>query len=93
MRYFSEEDVLHLVISDEPERGSVEIAPNIMVFCSGNWAFLPKPCSTARFLAKGRLSKGLGKGGATEHWWTKTHLAPSPICYKGFRFRSCLNII
>lgn len=29
MSYFAEEDVLHLVISDDPEAGSVEVSPNI----------------------------------------------------------------
>jgi len=29
MSYFEKEDVLHLVISDEPEAGSVEVSPNI----------------------------------------------------------------
>jgi len=29
MTYFDEEDVLHLVISDEPEANSVELSPNI----------------------------------------------------------------
>lgn len=29
MTYFEQEDILHLVISDEPEAGSVELAPNI----------------------------------------------------------------
>jgi uncharacterized protein YuzE len=29
MTYFEKEDILHLVLSDEPESGSVEIAPNI----------------------------------------------------------------
>jgi uncharacterized protein YuzE len=27
--YFEKEDILHLVISDEPESGSVELSPNI----------------------------------------------------------------
>ena len=31
MLYFAQEDVLHLAISDEPEAGSVELAPNITV--------------------------------------------------------------
>ena len=31
MTYFEQEDVLHLVISDEPEAGSFELAPNITV--------------------------------------------------------------
>lgn len=31
MVYFEEDDVLHLAISDEPEAGSVELAPNITV--------------------------------------------------------------
>jgi uncharacterized protein YuzE len=29
MTYFEQEDVLHLVISNEPESNSVEIAPNV----------------------------------------------------------------
>jgi uncharacterized protein YuzE len=29
MTYFEEEDILHLVISDEEEAGSVEVSPNI----------------------------------------------------------------
>lgn len=29
MTYFEQEDTLHLVISDEPEAGSVEVSPNI----------------------------------------------------------------
>lgn len=29
MTYFEQEDILHLVISDESESGSVEIAPNV----------------------------------------------------------------
>jgi uncharacterized protein YuzE len=29
MVYFEKDDVLHLVISDEPEMGSVELSPNI----------------------------------------------------------------
>ena len=28
--YFEKEDILHLMISDEPEANSVEISPNIM---------------------------------------------------------------
>ncbi len=29
MTYFDEEDVLHLVLSDEPEANSVELSPNV----------------------------------------------------------------
>jgi uncharacterized protein YuzE len=29
MSYFEQDDVLHLVISDEPETGSVELSPNV----------------------------------------------------------------
>lgn len=29
MRYFEQEDVLHLLISDDPEANSVELSPNI----------------------------------------------------------------
>lgn len=31
IRYFEQEDVLHLVITDEPESRSVELGPNITV--------------------------------------------------------------
>lgn len=31
LRYFEKEDILHLVISDEREASSVELAPNITV--------------------------------------------------------------
>ncbi|RQW11040.1 DUF2283 domain-containing protein [candidate division KSB1 bacterium] len=31
MVYFEQDDILHLVISDEPEAGSVELGPNITV--------------------------------------------------------------
>ena len=29
MTYFEEHDILHLLISDEEEAGSVELAPNV----------------------------------------------------------------
>ena len=29
MCYFEKEDILHVVISDEPEAGSIEVSPNI----------------------------------------------------------------
>jgi len=29
MSYFEQEDILHLVISDEAEAGSIEVSPNI----------------------------------------------------------------
>ena len=29
MHYFEKEDILHLIVSDEPEANSVEISPNI----------------------------------------------------------------
>ena len=31
IRYFEQEDILHLVISDEPEFRSIELSPNITV--------------------------------------------------------------
>lgn len=31
MAYFDQEDILHLEISDEPEKGSIELNPNITV--------------------------------------------------------------
>jgi len=35
MKYFEKEDVLHLAISDEPESGSIELSPNIVVEVNG----------------------------------------------------------
>lgn len=31
LRYFENEDILHLVVSDEPETNSIELGPNITV--------------------------------------------------------------
>ena len=31
MKYFDKEDILYLVISDEPQSGSLELSPNITV--------------------------------------------------------------
>ena len=31
VRYFEEEDVLHLVVTDEPESRTIELSPNITV--------------------------------------------------------------
>ena len=36
MTYFEKEDILHLVISDEPESDSVELSPNITAELNGN---------------------------------------------------------
>ncbi len=36
MAYFENEDVIHLVISDEPEAGSVEVSPNITAELNAN---------------------------------------------------------
>ena len=30
MRYFEQEDILYLAISDDPENGSIEFSPNII---------------------------------------------------------------
>ena len=36
MAYFDQEDILHLAISDEPERGSIELSPNITAELNDN---------------------------------------------------------
>ena len=36
MAYFEQEDILHLEITDEPERGSIELNPNITVELNDN---------------------------------------------------------
>lgn len=35
MKYFEDDDILHVVISDEKEAGSVEISPNITAEING----------------------------------------------------------
>lgn len=36
MTYFKDEDILHLVISDEKEKGSIELSPNVTVELNQN---------------------------------------------------------
>ncbi len=36
INYFKKEDIMHIVISEGPERGSVEISPNITLELDGN---------------------------------------------------------
>ena len=36
MAYFEQEDILHLEISDEPERGSIELSPNVTAELNDN---------------------------------------------------------
>ncbi|MDE0681903.1 MAG: DUF2283 domain-containing protein [Candidatus Poribacteria bacterium] len=36
MTYFEEEDILHLVISDDPESDSIELSPNITAELNDN---------------------------------------------------------
>ena len=36
MTYFEKEDILHLAISEEPERGSLELSPNITAELNGD---------------------------------------------------------
>ena len=40
MSYFEAEDVLHLVISDEPEANSVEVSPNITAELNADGALI-----------------------------------------------------
>lgn len=40
MSYFEKEDILHLVISTDPEAGSVEISPNITAELNANGAVI-----------------------------------------------------
>lgn len=40
MMYFQKEDILHLTISDEPEAGSVELSPNIIVELNAKGAMI-----------------------------------------------------
>ena len=36
IKYFDQEDILHLVISDEPQSGSIELSPNVTVELNDN---------------------------------------------------------
>ncbi|HHN93611.1 MAG TPA: DUF2283 domain-containing protein, partial [Anaerolineae bacterium] len=36
MAYFEDDDILHIAISEEPEAGSVELAPNITAELNAN---------------------------------------------------------
>ncbi len=40
MTYFEKEDILHLVISDEPEAGSIEVSPNITAELNSDGALI-----------------------------------------------------
>jgi len=40
MTYFEKEDILHLVISDEPESASLELSPNITAELNENSKFI-----------------------------------------------------
>ena len=59
LRYFQEADILHLVVSEGPEAGSVEISPNVTAELnesgepSQRIGYLPKdaPRRTGRYLA------------------------------------------
>lgn len=36
INYFKDEDILHLLISEEPEAGSIEISPNVTAELNAN---------------------------------------------------------
>jgi hypothetical protein len=57
LRYFEQEDVLHLVISDEPESRSMELSPNITVELNDKNEMIRR-----RDLEGQRLSAGYGIG-------------------------------
>ena len=40
MTYFEKEDILHLVISDEPESDSIELSPNITAELNENGKYI-----------------------------------------------------
>ena len=40
MHYFEQEDILHLTISDEPEKGSMELGPNIAAELNDDGEFI-----------------------------------------------------
>ncbi len=40
MTYFEKEDILHLVISDEPESDSIELSPNVTAELNQNGEYI-----------------------------------------------------
>ncbi len=62
MKYFDKEDILHLVISDEPQSGSLELSPNITVELNNNGELIGiEILNASTFIQETVLDKGHAK--------------------------------
>ena len=63
MTYFEKEDILHLVISDEPESDSIELSPNITAELNDNGELIGiEILNATAFIQESVLDKGFAKG-------------------------------
>ena len=62
MKYFDQEDILHLVISDEPQSGSLELSPNITAELNDNGELIGiEILNASTFIQETVLDKGYAK--------------------------------
>ena len=63
MTYFEKEDILHLVISDEPESDSIELSPNITVELNDNGELIGiEILNASAFIQEAILDTSFAKG-------------------------------
>ncbi len=62
MKYFDKEDILHLVISDEPQSSSLELSPNITAELNDNGELIGiEILNASTFIQETVLDKGYAK--------------------------------
>ncbi len=62
MKYFDKENILHLVISDEPQSGSLELSPNITAELNDNGELIGiEILNASTFIQETVLDKGYAK--------------------------------
>ena len=63
MTYFEQEDILHLMISDEPESDSIELSPNITAELNDNGELIGiEILNASAFIQEAVLDTGFAKG-------------------------------
>ena len=60
MTYFEEEDILHLVISDDPESNSIELSPNIKAELNENSELIGIEILNASTFIQGTVGADVG---------------------------------
>ena len=62
MIYFDKEDILHLVISEEPQSGSLELSPNVTAELNDNGELIGiEILNASTFIQETVLDKGYAK--------------------------------